>query len=216
MSEMLRGPVLVLAIWLTVMSVASADLIALKSGEQHQGTIANRDGVRANLAGQEQLAILLDDSAELLRIPIAEIEYVVFVDGESREVRDLASPEIVEIPAPAPTPTPKPTPRVFPNASDPPSGIGFIAAGAAVAGLGTFVKFGGSKATVTESSVDVDEKSYNAANYVLMAGGGALMIVGIAMQASNSGGGGQYSMISLDPCLSPVSGDAAVALRVMF
>jgi hypothetical protein len=51
---------------------------------------------------------------------------------------------------------------------------------------GALVKFGDAKATVTESSIDVDDNSYNGVNYGMMIAGGIMFVTGI-MIASHHG-----------------------------
>jgi len=205
-----RVPMLAIGVWLVIASVASADVIALKSGEQLRGVIANRARVRARLNEQSELAIFLENSSEFHRVSMVDVEFVVFADEDSREVFDVTALTV------EPLPVGRDVPRVFRDPSEPPSGFGFMAAGAVMAGVGAFVKFGGAKATVTEGSVDIADKSYNAANYVLMVGGGIFMVLGVTMEARRSGDAESHATIGVDPCLSPISGDAAVALRLLF
>jgi hypothetical protein len=75
--------------------------------------------------------------------------------------------------------------------------VGF---GAAALIVGTLVKFGGPKATVTESGIDVDDDSYNVTNYALMIAGGILVVGGVFTlvdsddEDSDKKGGGMWDL----------------------
>jgi len=58
-------------------------------------------------------------------------------------------------------------------------GVPVVLLGTLAAGVGALVKFGGPKCTVTQTSVDCDEKSYDIANYALIGAGALLIVLGI-------------------------------------
>lgn len=164
-----------------------ADVIATTKGEQLAGVIADREQFAKNSRTTPVVSLLVTNEAtgetEILRIAAADIEYVVLEDADQRRVFDLQTP------GPAPTSMPVPGRRnpnrlgSDPRASDTTKegGVVLTLLGAGALAVGLLVKLGGPKATVTSSSIDVDEKSYDSANYALMAVGGLALLGGLLM-----------------------------------
>lgn len=165
----IRRVVACVAALLLFIQPAAADVLVLLDGQRHVGVIANRDAVRETPHRQSRIAILISDSDELLRFQTAEIDHIVFEeDGESYVI------DMTEQPPPTKYTTP---PRPVQTA-DTDTGVALMLSGAAIGLLGALVKFGDEKATITESSIDYDEKSYNGLNYAMMGLGGVMFILG--------------------------------------
>jgi len=203
----------VLAFCLLAATPGSADMVMLLTGDSFRGTFANRDVVREQTSAQAQISLLPEDSEELLRFELDQIDYLVFEDGGQREVIDLSSLKSGRLAADAQQWSPayaefreslEPEPE--PKAKAGKKGIPLIIVGAMTAGAGALIKFGDEKVTVTEDSIDYQENSYNALNYSLMIGGGAMLVIGIAIQVSESSSSpNDHAMLTLEPCVTPLS-----------
>jgi hypothetical protein len=68
-----------------------ADVVVLKDGTKHAGTLANREDLRfAGRAGRP-VSILLSGTGELMRIQARQIEYVVVQDVSGEQVVDFSA-----------------------------------------------------------------------------------------------------------------------------
>lgn len=212
----------ILAFCLLVATPGSADMVMLLTGESLRGTFANRDTVREQPAAQAHISLLPEDSDELLRFELDEIDYLVFEDQGKREVIELSS--LRSKPTLADSQQWTPEYREFreslepePKAKAGKKGIPLIIVGAMTAGAGALIKFGDEKVTVTEDSIDYQENSYNALNYSLMIGGGAMLVIGIAIQVSESSSSpNDHAMLTLEPCVTPLSCAPAVGVALNF
>ena len=193
-----RSSVVGLLLCFAIATSSQADSVVLRSGEDYTGVLLNREALRRNPGAQSRISIYLEDSAKLLQFSPAQIHHLVFEDDGVQEVVSLS---VVE---------PEPS-RLGTRSSTSLMLCGF---GASV--FGALVKFGGEKVTVTEDSVIYEEKSYNAANYVFMAAGGAMVVLGIVMQMSSSGGGSTHALLTVEPSVAPLSRAPGVACRLRF
>ena len=155
---------------------AAADVLALKTGVKHNGTIANREELRSRPSEAQAVGLLREDSGELLRFAVDDVDYVVLQEQDRQVVIDFSSLTRGR-PQPAAV-------ALLPQDSPSSGAAGYILGGLALGALGALVKFGGAKATITESSISADEKSYNGVNYALMGLGGVLVLVGLAKDSS--------------------------------
>ena len=210
----------VLAFCLLAATPGSADMVMLVTGESFTGTFANRDVVREQTAAQTQISLLPEDSDELLRFDLDQIDYLVFEDGGEREVVDLSSLKSERSPGAAQQWSPRY--REFREKLEPEpergkKGIPFIIVGLLTGGVGALIKFGDEKVTVTEDSIDYQESSYNALNYCLMVGGGAMFVIGVAIQASDSSpSGSNHAMLKVESCVTPLSRMPGVGVSLSF
>ena len=212
----------VMAFCLLAATPGSADMVMLLTGESFTGSFANRDVVRERTAAQAHISLLPDDSDELLRFELDQIDYLIFEDGEEREVIDLSSLKSEGSPAGAQQWSPayrefrerlEPGPKPEPGKK----GIPLIIVGAMTAGAGALIKFGDEKVTVTEDSIDYQENSYNALNYSLMIGGGAMLVIGIAIQVSESSSSpNDHAMLTVEPCVTPLSYAPGLGISLHF
>lgn len=164
-----------LAIGLLVPQMVFADMIALRDGTRLEGIVANRELVASNPTTFEYVSILIGGDGELRRILVADIEYVLLVDGEQERLVDFTSAGAKS------APTSGTASEAISERSSTTTGVGLMAFGGAALAVGALVKFGGPKATVTETDLDYEQDSYNAANYVMMVAGGALFVAGFAL-----------------------------------
>ena len=210
----------ILAFCLLVATPGSADMVMLLTGESFAGTFANREVVRERTAEQAYVSLLPDDSDELLRFELDQIDYLVFEDGGEREVIDLSSLKSGRSLADAQQWTP--AYREFRETIEPKpesgkKGIPLIIVGLLTGGAGALIKFGDEKVTVTENSIDYQESSYNAVNYCLMVGGGAMFVIGVAIQASDSSpSGSNHAMLTVESCVTPLSRAPGVGVSLTF
>ena len=160
---------------------AFADTVVLKSGERYTGNVANRDRVQTQPMQQTVLSLFVQESGELRRFAIRDIDYIILEEDGKQQVIDFSGLRENQASARVVRPTYRESSET--NAA------GLIVVGLGVGALGALYKFGEPKATVTEHSIDVDEHSYNALNYAMIAIGGLLTVIGIAML----GGGTQRS-----------------------
>ena len=212
----------VMAFCLLAATPGSADMVMLLTGESFTGTFANRDVVREQTAAQAQISLLPDDSDELLRFELDQIDYLLFEDGTEREVIELSSLKPGRSAADAQQWPPayrkfreslEPEPKAKPGKK----GIPLIIVGAMTAGAGALIKFGDEKVTVTEDSIDYQENSYNALNYSLMIGGGAMLVIGIAIQVSESSSSpNDHAMLRVEPCVTPLSYAPGLGISLYF
>lgn len=166
-----------------------ADIVVLRTGESYVGLLANRESIRVPFDQTSTIGLLHKENSNseevLLRFHVKEIDYIVLEDSLGRRVIDCSHLVL-----------PPQSSSVFPQGgrisrSHAP-GIGELVLGLFTFGIGVAIKFGEEKATITENSIDYDEKSYNALNYALMASGGALMLLGAVSLAGSSSSGTQY------------------------
>jgi hypothetical protein len=198
---------------------AHADKIVLKSGESVEGTLANREAVLASPQLQTQFSLLRSGSEELVRFAAEEVDYLVLEGEGDPVVIDLASlsadlgsiqsstDDLDEIRS-SQTSAVVETRKI--------SGKPLIFFGAAMAAVGAVVKFGDEKLTATSSGVDFDEKSYNKANYALMAGGGILFVSGLVIESSKSRDAGQNGELARLPGQQVGWSGPTVGLRLRF
>lgn len=169
--------------------VALGDRIVLRNGQKIDGTIANRDEIERDLSGQDVIAILVEDSlgaSELRRVQLFEIEYLVLEDAQGKRVLDVAS--LVHKTSPEASVTQQDLGRGWVGRDwgrrrD--TGMMLMVGGGFLGGVGALVKFGPEKVEITESDVKYHEKTYNAANYILMGAGALLAVVGISLIVSD-------------------------------
>jgi len=214
----------VLAFCLLAASPGSADMVMLLTGEPLRGTFANRDALREQPAAQAHISLLPEDTDELLRFELDEIDYLVFEDQGKREVIELSS--LRSTPTLADSQQWTPEYRDFreslktklePETKPTKKGIPLMVIGVATGGLGALVKFGGEKVIATEGSIEHQEDSYNAMNYSLMLVGGALLVTGIAIQVADSSSSPvDHAMLTVQPRLAPFSGAPAVGVALNF
>jgi hypothetical protein len=169
-------------------SPARADTVALKSGALIEGTIANAEPMRSGRIYSSFVSILSDD--ELLRIPLDDVDYLVIETGDEVLVLDPSQPGTVVDPS-------KEAVSLEPLSSDYRSrrkeltgkknlGTVLTIAGVAAAIVGVAIKFGDEELRISSDSATI-EKTYNATNYILMGGGAALTIAGVATTVSAEG-----------------------------
>jgi len=164
---------------------------------------------------QRHFSLLVPGSDELLRISPQDIDYIVFIDGDNQHVVDLSalhSEPLMTGRQGVQIAKPIPGQEILTTGVPQKGGVPLVVGGLALAAVGVLVKFGGAKATVTEDSVDYNDKSYNEINYGLMAAGGAMAIGGFVIEAGEQAQqyhGGELSMISS-------SGPTALAASVKY
>lgn len=201
---MMRAVLAALLATLVLAESAGADVVVLKDQRRFAGTLANRDEF-ARSPGRSPVALLPADSASLVRFQRSEISHVILEDGVSTRVFDLTTP-----PLPAPAALPLPASRISSvdswNSTGAPrggslraAGTGLCIAGVAALTLGLAVKFG--EFTFLSSH----ESYYNGANYACMGGGGAMMMVGVALLS-----------VPEPVAVAPAPGGARVAVAVRF
>lgn len=149
-----------------------ADVAVLKNGQQIKGAIANREHLAKDPWRYEFVSIVPDSSMNLMRIDISEIDYVLLMDGESRRIIDFTQHNTMKI---------NMIQKQRKTLSNKNNGIGLMIFGAAAGLTGTLIKFGGPKTTISDSEIDLDDKSYNAGNYLLMGIGGFAFISGLVL-----------------------------------
>jgi hypothetical protein len=145
-----------------------ADVIVRIDGTKVRGTVANREDVAQNRQAISYVAIVPDGSDELLRIAVEEISYVILEHNGDRVVVEFG-PTAGGV-------------NILQNKSRKDlslkgSGIVLMCLGGGVLTVGGLVKLG-------ERDVG-DKKTFNAVNYVLLAGGAILLIVGGAMVSAD-------------------------------
>ena len=211
----------VMAFCLLAATPGSADMLMLVTGESFTGRFANRNVVRDRPAAQAHISLLLADSdEELLRFELGQIDYLVFEDGEEREVVDLSSLKPGRPPGAAQRGSPEY--RRFRESLEPKperskKGIALIAGGLMTGAFGALIKFGDEKLTITEGSMDHQESSYNALNYFLMVGGGAMCVIGITIQVSDSTpSASNHAMLTVESCVTPLSRMPGVGVSLSF
>jgi hypothetical protein len=165
---------------------AIADIIRLRDGLEHEGTLANRDELLRQPRAFDVISILVaspDDPSQvrMVRVPAADIEYLVFENGNDRTVIDLYS--LVDAPS-QPSGSGSAMTSEEEIASAKRGGAVLMLLGAVAFGVGVGKKFGEEQLVVSQDLTYEIENSYNAVNYVLMIGGGAMFIGGIAVIAS--------------------------------
>lgn len=172
-----RGALL-LGLLMFLATSASADIVILRSGAQMTGTVANREQVATSPESFSVIGVLTVDEAgerKLLQVAVDDISYVLLEDdGGTRVVQFVGRQRIVQESRTS-------------SASRSSEGAALVIIGGAAFALGAIVKFGDEKVTFTDSSIKHDEKSYGAANYALMIGGGSLVTVGILLMSISSG-----------------------------
>jgi hypothetical protein len=200
------------------LAVASqADSVVLRSGEVHTGRVVNRDEVRRSPDSQSHISIYSQGTSTPLRFSLSQVHHLVFEDDGYQEVVDVkwVEPE----PPDKEVPSSRRTLRRYQRTSELTPrrrGMPLIVCGLGTTALGALVKFGGEKAVVTEHSATYDENSYNAANYILVVAGGAMVVAGIVIWSQPDGGGSSHAELSLEPSATPLSRAPAVACWLRF
>ena len=202
---------IVLLVTMLIPLPAQGDVVVLRDGRKLVGVVANRDGLREEASARSHIAILEDESGDLTRLAPDKIDYIILEDDGDQYVVELTDSQ-----GPAKSTAAPDIPRVFPDSGSGSPKTFLIVAGLAIGGVGAAVKFGGPKATITEESVDVDEDSYNTANYIMMIGGAAMVVLGLAMDDSPRSQQRHGVLWEAGPCLSPISTDSAVGLGIRF
>jgi hypothetical protein len=177
---------------LTLAQASLADVIVLGNQQRFHGTLANREEFARDPHAPGTLALLppstaTDSLPALLRFERADISHVILEDGASSRVFDLT----VRAPAPRAT-TAAPGSKISdvdtwrPTSveSSKARGTALVVLGLGVVVLGAAVKFGGAKASVTETSLRYEEHSYNAANYACMGIGAIMFVSGVVTLGS--------------------------------
>lgn len=163
--------------------IAFADYIVMKNGQEIRGSIANKEQIAHSPLEFQIISILTDDEHEMKRIFVEDIQYLVLEDGGEKRVIEFGGIKIrntkretmgMEI-------------KSSSNYRD--QGLALMIFGGSVAAFGALYKFGDEKAVVTATSIDYDEKSYNALNYAMMVGGGILFLIGIVLFEDNESQG---------------------------
>jgi hypothetical protein len=165
-----------------------ADVIVLCNGSELHGTIANKEQV-ATLPGHfSQISILIEEDGQapsFQSIETDDIHYIVLEDNAGKRVieftKPLSKPKAPKAIDPLTYPTQRP-PAPTDRKTD---GILLATAGAGIALIGVLVKFGEEKVTITESSIDYDEETYNGVNYAMMVGGCILFAGGLFLASSD-------------------------------
>jgi|GEM_PF-1890025 len=170
-----------------------ADVIVLRTGSELRGTIANKEQVASYPEDFSQISILIeseDQESSFQSIETADIHYIVLEDGTEKRVIEFKksspvpkAPKSTSTPSSSLYPTQRPPTKKY-ESSHVTDGILLSALGGGVALVGILVKFGEEKVTITESSIDYDEETYNGINYAMMIGGGVLFIGGIFLASS--------------------------------
>lgn len=155
-----------------------ADVIVRIDGTKVRGTIANREDVAQNRFALRYVAIVPVDSDELLRIAVTEISYVILEDNGDRIVVEFG-------PTTGRADSPKRQSRNLKR-----NGIGLMFLGSGVLTVGGLVKLG-------ERDVG-DKKTFNELNYVLLAGGAILLIVGGVMVSADKPDYGSGARLFID------------------
>jgi len=172
-----------LVLMMIVMVLANsvlADTVVLRSGERYDGILANRDQVRTHPTQQAWVSLLVQESGELRRVAIGEIDYIILEDDGKQQVIDFNALGF--------RPASGSTRRQISQRGSTTNGIALVVFGIGVGAAGALVKLGEPKATVTEHSIDVEEHSYSAANYGMMAVGAVLVVVGVAIASGGARG----------------------------
>ena len=171
-----------------VPQLALADVIALHSGERVEGMVSNREQIATSPQLFRAVAILPDGETELRRFDIADIEYVLLIDGDEQRLIDFGKPPPVptdtagvETPVTSSYPSKTIQPPMKEAAKRRKRGIGLMAVGATAILVGSLVKFGGSETTVTSDGLEYSEKTYNAGNWALIIGGTAFASAGLVL-----------------------------------
>ena len=150
-----------------------SDVVVLRDGTHIEGTLANREHIAVNPEHYEFISILIDKTAEFRRILTANIQYVLLVDAGEQRVIDFYSVSAGPV-------MPRPIGTEQKNESGKRDlGIGMMICGGGIGLVGALVKFGDEKLVVTTTDVKYDENSYNTYNYILMAGGGLMFVLGL-------------------------------------
>lgn len=169
---------------------ATADVVVLRTGEKYSGVIANREAVLKSPTSQRQVAILLEGSEDLMRFDAELIEYLLLEDDGERTVIDMTTAQQPPVVSARP---------IVSEAGDGGGGVELMVCGLLLGATGLLVKFGDEKATVTNTSIDYDEKSYNELNYLMMGLGGVMFVIGAGMEA---GGGWASASTETGPLLA--------------
>jgi hypothetical protein len=172
--------------------VASADVVVLKDGTRHQGVVANRHLLEVQPGAFDVVSLLSGDD-DLKRFQVSAIDYVVLEAESGDKVVDFS--QLAQFDR-------RPIAHQFERDHSRKRQMGTLMVGFGAAALivGTLVKFGGPKATVTDSRIDVDDDSYNAMNYALMIAGGILVVGGVFTLAdtddedTDKKGGGMWDL----------------------
>jgi hypothetical protein len=167
---------------------AVADIIKMRNGIEHHGTIANREDVRRRPKAFEVISILVESvdaptEVNLVRAPVVDIEFLVFEDGEDRTVIDLDN-LLENSTRMQPTSTsPQRLDHHKPSAKA--AGAVLVVLGGGMLIVGTAVKFGEETLVISQDTVEI-KKTHNGLNYTLMIGGGIMIIAGVGAIASAS------------------------------
>jgi hypothetical protein len=187
---------------------AFADVVVLRNGTKHEGLVSNREDVRSRPQAHDWVSILLTDTDEVVRVPVENVDYIVFEDNGAREVIDFSTLRGES------QLNSRPEPHDYDVKRD--AALALVIGGGVAVGVGAFVKFGGKKVTERNGTIDYDENSYNAANYAMIIGGVVLLLVGATMFGSGSPEP-QYSRGPVfDCCADDGTGELRIGYAVRF
>ena len=167
-------------------SVSFADVVFLKDGKRYDGTIANREQLKANPNAHHHISILVSESGIFKRIDVEDVDYIILNEASGRVVIDISSvtpappspPSASSASSPPPPRPPSPaTPRVSTKNSN--ESTVLLVGGAAILVLGIAKKFGDAEATISENSIEYSEKTYNSANHLMWVVGGIMIFAGL-------------------------------------
>ena len=203
-----RATALIAVVCLLTVVPASADVVVLRNGERHEGTVANREQVRQDPAGRSLVALLLPGGDELIRFATEDINHVIIEDGGNSCVLDFMGVDLEILEERGRAMRVQLSPR--------PSGIPIIVGGLLVGGVGALVKLGEEELRVTEDSAEL-RPTYNAFNYTMIIGGTGMVVVGIAMEVSRrQHPPGDGLRVSLITCPTPIDGTPGLAIVCNF
>ena len=173
---------LLIVLLLLVATSAAADTVALKDGTSIEGTIANSQAMRSGRLYSSFVSILAE--GEMLRIPLSDVDYIIIGSGDDMVVIDPSQTGVVSDPSSG-------SASLQPGTPDERSrrkeiiqkrnlGTVLTIVGVAAAVVGVAIKMGDEELRISADAATI-EKTYNTTNYLLMVGGGALTISGVAL-----------------------------------
>lgn len=151
---------------------ALADLLVTSAGERVTGILANRTAVLdiGTLPPTVSILVGTGDDADLRRFSREDVDYVIVTEGGIDHVLDGRTTRVEAGTGRGSVSDVRANPKTV--------GSVLMILGVGVGAFSLALPQGGPKATVTQSTIDVDEKSYNAVNFVGMVLGGLLFLSG--------------------------------------
>jgi hypothetical protein len=185
---------LLLLLWAT----AAADSVVLKSGTTVSGTIVGRDSISAGEDWPSTLMIVSETSGETLEFPLADVECLIIGGSDG--------PQIIHPPSDW---------RIGGSPKHSRGRVLLVGSGIAVSVVAAVVPFGGERLVRTATGDFVREVRYNEVNYALLGAGLAMVVAGALIDDSESGESLSSAPL-IEPGLSPISGEPAIACCLRF